>query len=295
MNISINESATYYLNNLSKSCNMNEPHILCPPQAQFLYSNDDKLYMKIAKGPFIYQKELIEIIEIKDALLGKYEKTGVFSPRVFAESQNSIPLHLSTQCIIVAEIKNDFDLAILDAMIDNKYYKGEYDSVWVTKKEIHIGQKILVMSRRVGGWDGSPEQPVIELLGAGGHVPCLWNGKVFSAIDAVENLQKEFSEELKFNITNSSFVYLGGFHNKVSNELVLLYCAFLNISDLPSIQNSALNNTKENINGIYLGDFDEIINMYLYDATHFAGGEEAKKSNFPSQTTLMSRIRSIIH
>lgn len=294
--MNINVDATWHLNCLVQNHNGMGGGIFCPKNAEFIYTNNNMLYMRTGKDDFVYQKELIQIINIKNESMGEYEFTGVLAPRVFAELQNSIPLHLSTQCIVVAEIKNEYDTAFVKSMISTvRYSENNYDTFWITNNEFYLGQKILIMNRRIGGWDGSPERPVIELLGAGGHVPCMWDGKKFSQIGLIQNLQKEFLEELKFKVSESSFIYLGGFHNKISNELVLLYCVNINISDLQDIQNNALNNQKENISGIYLGDFEAVINMYLKDATYFAGGEKAKSTNFPTQNNLMTRIRSIIY
>ena len=39
--------------------------------------------------------------------------------------------------------------------------------------EVRSGDRIFIFNRRVGGWDGSPERPVVEFLGAGGHVPSI--------------------------------------------------------------------------------------------------------------------------
>lgn len=292
----MNKEATKYLNNLKRVTDTkHSTGILCPLDASFLYTNDNKLYMKTNNNDYIYQKELIQIIDIKDSVLGKYFDTGLVAPRKYAESLSYIPLHLNTQCIIVSKIQNSSDVSLINKIInETRYGKGDYDKIWVSDKTAQINQNIIIMNRRIGGWDGNKDAPVIELLGAGGHVPCLWNGTCFKAINAIDNLKKEFMEELKYNVTSSRLIYIGGFHNTVSNELVLLYMLYIDISDLVIIQNNALYNTSENINGIYIGDFSDIMRSYLINATHFAGGERAKQTNFPSQPMLMEKIKSIL-
>ena len=294
MDAKVNLKATQYLNSLARSSRENR-RIICPEGAEFLYTDNHKVYMKTGEEEFTYQKELIEIICIKNELSGEYKGTGIIAPRVYAESQQRIPMHLSTQCIILTQVKDENDIFDLNKMIENvKYSDNKYDSFWLTGSSLHLGQRLLVMNRRIGGWDGSPEHPVIELLGAGGHVPCVWDGKKFASMNLLQNLHKEFAEELRFKVSSSSFLYLGGFHNTVSNELVLLYCVHINVSDLQMIQKNAYNNIKENINGIYLGEFDEVLELYKKDASNFAGGETAKSTNFPMQKNLMERIRSTL-
>lgn len=53
-------------------------------------------------------------------------------------------------------------------------------------------------------------------------------------------------------------------------------------------------NIEEDLAGIYIGYFDEIISMYLEDASSFAGGNKAKPSNFPSQNVLMEKVKTYL-
>lgn len=284
----VDVEATKFLNN-------RRDIIMSRPNSELVFDQDNKLYLKDENGELLSQKELIEIIEIKDALLGEYLSTGYFAPRKYAESLDVIPTHLSTQSIILCKIEDVNDLnSILGLINSAEYDKTEYDQFWIGKCEPAIGQNIIIMNRRVGGWDGSKDRPVIELLGAGGHVPCVWNGTTFESMDLKENLKKEFEEELKLDISEEDIAYLGGFHNTFSNELVLLFAMTIKATQISEIQKKTLNNFEENTDGVYMGEFNDVMQQYLENATPFAGGEASKSTNFPSQEMLMKKIREYL-
>ena len=78
---------------------------------------------------------------------------------------------------------------------------------------MHINDVICIFNRRISGWDGSIERPVIELLGAGGHLQSIWNSESqhFISRSLINNLQKEFSEEIGIKLTSNDVNVIGGF------------------------------------------------------------------------------------
>ena len=82
----------------------------------------------------------------------------------------------------------------------------------------------------------------------------------------------------------------GGFHNTKSNELVVLCGAFVSSNNIEAIYNNAKNNFQENIDGVYVGNFEEVMSIYAKNAEFFAGGEKTRSSNFPSQEKLMRKV-----
>lgn len=245
------------------------------------------------------QKDLLSYIKIINPLNLEYVDMGVLMPRTYAESLYPIPEHISVQCLIFSIIDSDTASFINEKNKSKIYGKTSYDKFIIstmTDKAFKKGDVVYVMNRRVGGWDGSIDRPVIELLGAGGHLATYWDETInkFVSANFIENLQREFCEELKISISKENFSVFGGFHNKKSNELVVLCGAFINGVDIKSIFENTQNNIDEDIAGIYIGDFDEIISMYLMDAEPFAGGNKAKATNFPSQPDLMAKVSQYI-
>lgn len=240
-------------------------------------------------------RDLLRIIDIIEPINIKYNTTNVLAPRTFAESLNPIPPHISIQCILLSKVQKNDVQGIIDLIEQTSYGRTAYDNIWVSKtasyKEIKAGSLLYIMNRRVGGWDGSIERPVIELLGAGGHVGVDDNLAMIAPIDTVIS---EINEEIGIEVTESNVKVFGGFHNKISNELVILCGAFLPSNKILSIQEYALNNYEQDIDGIYLGFLQEVMSLYLENSIPFAGGEKAKPSNFPSQIDLMQKVYEYI-
>lgn len=158
------------------------------------------------------------------------------------------------------------------------------------------GDKLCIFNRRVGGWDGSHERPVIELLGAGGHVPMIWDeqNSKFHPLSIKENLRKEIYEELGISIIEKNILIFGGYKNEITHELVVLSGIEINDLYLPYIQEYAIQNIDEDTMGIYLGTFEEVIECYRYNPEPFAGGSKTAPCNFPSQLELMNRVLRVL-
>lgn len=155
---------------------------------------------------------------------------------------------------------------------------------------------IYLMNRRIGGWDGSIEKPVIELLCSGGHLPTIWDEqtKLFKTLNPKELLVREVSEELGISIFPEKIIQLGGFHNKVSNEFVILCAVFVDYNQLTDMIKCSKGNISENIDGIYMGIFEDVMDLYNLNPDFFAGGKKAKDSNFSSNPKLMKQIEQIL-
>jgi ADP-ribose pyrophosphatase YjhB (NUDIX family) len=244
-------------------------------------------------------KDLIEIIVVEDAIAGSYAHTGVLVPRTFAESLQNIPLHLTTQAIIFTKPDEHTSSDLFKMSRDYSYGCTGSDRLWLGE---HIPQKfdkndtLMVLNRRIGGWDGSPENPVIELLGAGGHVPVVWDARIsnFRSLTPEEALIKEIHEEIGLAEQDYDLVFVGGFINSVTSELVILFSVMIPWRSVVEIQAAAYGNYSENIDGLYVGKFKDVINMYEESASLFAGGLRAKETNFPSNIKIMSCIDHIL-
>lgn len=134
------------------------------------------------------------------------------SPRTFAESLTPIPQHMSIQCILLTKVQENDIQDIVNLIEKTSYGRTEYDNIWVSKeasyKDIKDGSLLYIMNRRVGGWDGSIERPVIELLGAGGHVGVDENLVMIAPIDVVIS---EIREEIGIEIASSQVKVLEDF------------------------------------------------------------------------------------
>lgn len=241
-------------------------------------------------------KDLLRIVDIRDAENVLYQEYNLLVPRVYAEGLSPILPHRSCQCIMLYRITND-GLDIIRNYVDNTLYgKTEYDKPWIGKidsyNNLKVGDMIYIMNRRVGGWDGSKDRPVIELLSAGGHIPSIYNSNtgMFETMDEISLLKKEILEEMKIDINEKDINILGGFHNKISNELVTLCLMELSQEQLKEVLNNALGNISENIDGIYLGRFEEVMKIYRNNPSWFAGGEASLDSNFTSNENLVKKI-----
>ena len=102
------------------------------------------------------------------------------------------------------------------------------DCFWLhcskSTSELNTNDVICIFNRRISGWDGSLDRPVIELLGAGGHLQSVWEpqNKQFVSRSVISNLQKEFSEEIGIKLTAKDVNIIGGFINSKTYELVIL-------------------------------------------------------------------------
>lgn len=240
--------------------------------------------------------DLIRVIEIKDALSACYKKTNVLTPLLYAEHLPSILWHITTQSILFTRISERTIKWIRETDRTAPYGKHRFDKFWLpccgASENIKKGEVLCILNRRVAGWDGSLERPVVELLGAGGHLPMIWQreDKRFEALSVEENLIKEAREELHLSISKNDITVFGGYKNDITHELVILAGIMVDDRCLPSMQEYAVKNIDEDTCGIYLGRFDEVVRCYLKDAEYFAGGTDAAKTNFPNNVRLMEKV-----
>ena len=296
-----NKAATSKLNSLKKITFEQtdikyEENVLLYIENSKLFYNADKIYSEDGKN----LKDLLRVIRIIDPLDLRYECTNVLVPRVIAENHTLIPQHISVQSLFFHKVSS-FNLEKLKKIIlSTNYNKTAYDNMWIgherSLSSLKENDLIYLMSRRTGGWDGSIERPVIELLCSGGHLPTVWDAqtKSFKTLDPTELLTKEIGEELGISISPEQIVQLGGFHNEVSNELVILCALFVDYNQLMDMIKNSKGNVSENIDGIYMGIFEDVMNLYDLNPNFFAGGEKAKSSNFPSNSKLMKKIKKIL-
>jgi len=280
------------IQDISESVNNPNQVLLLPEEVEIDFSEKDMIITKGLGKLDKKEKDLLTVIKNIDESEGKYEETNILSPRTYLESLVPIPKHLTVQGIIILKVDEDFKDIVSKLKGKFDYAKHEADNLWIGKPltEIKQSDTIILMNRRVGGWDGSEERPVIELLGAGGHVGSVFNQTTqrFTIPNPVEIIKIECEEEIGLKPSNLS--QLGSFFNTVSSELVLLFGIEIESKELIEIQNKAWNNIAENTNGIYLGEIKSVMNNYLEDATYFAGGEKAKPTNFPSNDILMNNV-----
>ena len=207
----------------------------------------------------------------------------------------NIPWHLNTQGILFTKVSQKTIEWIKSEIKANRYRKHEFDRFWLpfckNINEVKEGDVLCVFNRRVAGWDGSHERPVIELLGAGGHLPTIWDSEkeCFKELEFKENFQKEFTEELGGKIDKKDIVIFGGYQNDATHELVVLCGIEIKDEELMSLQEYAIQNIDEDTEGIYLGTFPETIDYYRKNPVPFAGGEKAAPYNFPNRKELMER------
>lgn len=240
------------------------------------------------------QKDLIEVIQINDALTCSHIKTGVLSPRTYVESLQPIPIHAVAAAVLITIPPAGFASEVQQIAKSYEYNRQPYDKFWIGNAidDETKPQPVIVMNRRIGGWDGSPNRPVIELLGAGGHVPVIWDGEKYESLTAEQTLRREALEEI--GLSDPDIRVLGGYYNQMTAELVMLHAIFIKWEMLSALQAVAYGNVEENLDGLYLGFFEETMRHYCADAGCFAGGEGAKLTNFPLQDELMDRARGLI-
>lgn len=274
-----------------------ENSILLPETIELFYLDTGAVETKGLGKLDSKNKDLLRLISIENSLDGKFSYSNTYSPRTYAENLVNIPLHLTVQGLILCKASDNFQDIVNQIENQYQYAKTEYDNFCVTdSNEIKKDSNILIMNRRVGGWDGSIERPVIELLGAGGHVPTIFNESLstFETLTPIDTIIKEAQEEIGISLNESDVQFLGGFHNQISSELVLLYGIFIKESTIPDLQKKSYGNLEENIDGLYVGHFNEVMSVYRKDASNFAGGEKAKLTNFPTQIELMNRIELLL-
>lgn len=241
--------------------------------------------------------DLIRVIEVTDALDIKYKKTNVLTPLLYAEYLPDILWHITTQGMLFTKVSKQTIEWIESTDKTAPYGKHSFDKFWLpcceSFESIHEGDVLCIFNRRVAGWDGSPERPVVELLGAGGHLPTVWQEatKQFAALSIEENLLKELREELGLVISENDISIFGGYCNEVTHELVILAGLMLDDALLPAIQEYAVKNIDEDTHGIYMGKFDDVIRYYKKNPTPFAGGAKAAPTNFPNNEELMQRVQ----
>lgn len=135
---------------------------------------------------------------------------------------------------------------------------------------------LCIFNRRVAGWDGSHERPVIELLGAGGHLPTIWDSEneCFRELEFKENFHKKITEELGGKVDKKDIVIFGDYQNDATHELVILCGIEIKEEELKSLQEYVIQNIDEDTEGIYLGTFPKTIEYYRKNPAPFAGEEK---------------------
>jgi len=297
-------NAQKYLGEMPRIHNFNEQYnydcdvFLLPAGIDFNYNTECMIEVygindKIDGRPH----DLVQIIKIIDALNIKYEKTNVLTPLLYAEYLPDILWHITTQGILFTRVSNQTIKWIKETNKTAPYNKHSFDKFWLPCcrpiEDIREGDVLCIFNRRVSGWDGSPERPVVELLGAGGHLPTVWQPTLgqFKALSIEENLMKEVHEELGLTISTDDISIFGGYSNTVTHELVILAGIIVDDFYLPTIQKYAVQNIDKDTHGIYMGKFEDVIHYYKENPTPFAGGAKAAPTNFPNNEALMKRVR----
>lgn len=296
------EKAERYINNLIRIGSIveaekyNERVFLLPDNIEFSLKEGDLVKTKgLGEKWDSRELDLIYPIKLEDALNLKFEYTNVLTPLAYAESCSDKPWHITTQSILFSKVTTESIEWIKEENSKNKYGRHEFDNFWLSfsksLKELAEGETVAIFNRRVNGWDGSYDRPVIELLGAGGHLPVVWDDDInsYKPLSFEDNLIKEVKEELNLDIVKSDIVIFGGFSNVVTHELVVLCGVKIDDKLLPDIQSYAEKNIDIDTEGIYIGTFNEVIQYYRENPTPFAGGEKSAPYNFPNNLKLMNR------
>lgn len=239
--------------------------------------------------------DLIRSIKQINSTEFNFEFTNILTPLAYAESLKVKPMHITTQSVLFTKISSVGLDWIKSENEKNIYAKHKYDKFWLPFSmpldAVNPGDIICIFNRRVNGWDGSLERPVIELLGAGGHLPVVWDNTkgIFEPLSIKENLQKEVEEELNLKVSETDIIIFGSFPNPITFELVILCGIKIDEKLLPKIQRYAYQNIDDDTKGIYMGTFAEVINFYRQNPAPFAGGKKSAPFNFPNNKTLMDR------
>jgi hypothetical protein len=280
------------------SANYGETSLLLPMTADLEYTVRDTVRTHgLGEALDSSEKELVSIIRILDPLNAKFEDLGIITPRNYVHSLSEGAPHVVAQAIVYFgwDEQSAHEVSALNAHYQYGIRPG--DQLWqstTSLKDVSPGAICLVMNRRVGGWDGSPQRPVVELLAGGGHAKTIWvdSSGEFQMQSVMQTLCQELDEELGFGVRADELSVLGGFQNHVTNELVVLAALRIEPASLAPMQEHAYGNLGENVDGLYLGLFDEIMRAYQDDASYFAGGERSKPTNFPSDAPLMKAIKA---
>lgn len=242
-------------------------------------------------------RDLVRILDrVDDALNLKYTYTNVLTPLMYAEDQKDILWHITTQGILYTRVTDNIISWISKTNSLSQYGMHDMDRLWLPCNQpletLKDGDVIGIFNRRVAGWDGSHDRPVIELLGAGGHLPTIYDSinNRFGELSVVENMNKEASEELGTSISSESLTVFGGYINSVTHELVILVGVEVECNLLPIMQEYAFKNLDEDTKGIYLGRITDVMNDYREHPEPYAGGAKTALTNFPNQDKLMEKV-----
>lgn len=299
------EEATHYLKGLKRiksveeGMQYSEDVLLLPDNVDIVV--DERSNIRIigfAKSEKIKAKDLLRIIEVEEPRGMQYRETNVLSPSMYVHSLQEKPWHITTQGFLVTRISDKTKAFIKEEKerLKNYYGKHELDCLWLPcskqLSDVENEELVCIFNRRVSGWDGSIDRPVVELLGAGGHLQTIWDdqNKRFRSRSFESNLMKEFDEEIGLEIEDKDIMCIGGFVNDKTQELVIFSCIFIDETDIPGIQKYALNNLAEDTDGIYLGTFLETMHYYRENPEYFAGGVKAAKTNFPNNDYIVNKI-----
>ena len=305
MDIKVNVAATDYLRQLNRvslvemGAQFKEDVLLLPENIDVIVDeNSNVRTVGLDKSKDIKAKDLLRIIEVKNAQHLDYKELNVLSPSVYVHSLQEKPWHITTQGFLVTRIDQSIIeyINVESKRLKDHYSRHEMDRFWLPcskpLNQITDDDLVCIFNRRISGWDGSFDRPVIELLGAGGHLQSLWdeNEKRFKNRSFSDNLMKEFGEEIGLEISDSDIQCIGGFKNNSTKELVVFSCVFIDCMKIPAIQKYALDNLDEDTDGIYLGTFKETIDYYRKNPIFFAGGVEAAETNFPNNEYIVNNI-----
>lgn len=299
------EEATQYLKGLKRvksveeGMQYSEDVLLLPDNIDVVVDDNCNIRtIGFDKSKDIKAKDLLRVIEVKDAKSMQYRETNVLAPSVYVHSLQEKPWHITTQGFLVTRISEKTKEFIMEEKqrLKNYYGKHELDCFWLPCSKLLSDVKneelVCIFNRRISGWDGSIDRPVVELLGAGGHLQTIWDdkNKCFRCRSFESNLMKEFDEEIGLEIKDEDIRCIGGFVNDKTQELVIFSCIFIDETDIPGIQKYALNNLAEDTDGIYLGTFLETMHYYRKNPEYFAGGVKAAKTNFPNNDYIIGKI-----
>lgn len=283
---------------LGALCPAAQQQLLVPDGVDVFYDKASGLVTTRGLGELdSVSKHFMEIIVVEDALNARFRQTGIFTPRTYKDSLPVKPQHLVAQAVVMTKATPQTGPDIARLAAEAPYGRTTHDKLWLGRSpldNIPTGMPLMLMNRRTGGWDGSVERPVIELFGAGGHVAGLYDearGR-FASMTPEDTIVKEAEEELKVALSLSQLVKFGGYYNRYTCALVVVFGVFLEWDTIPNIAIRSLGNMGENTDGIYIAPFEDVMALYAADASAFAGGEAAKPTNFPSDTLLMQRIRA---
>lgn len=276
------------------------PVLLLPDGVDIEYLPSDNVRTQGLGSADSKQKELVTIVTVEDPLLASFGPLDVIAPRTYVDGLPDPPCHVVAQALMYFRWDDQTAAMVDETQRTYEYGVCDRDVLWrstAPPREVTAGTACLVMNRRVGGWDGSPDRPVVELLAGGGHVKTIWDDaqQRFGMMSIEDTLLAELQEELGYRPPDDALHRIGGFVNQLTKELVVLAALEVAAADIPAIQAAAYGNVDENIDGLYLAPFDEVMLDYLQDGSTYAGGEAAKVSNFPSDPNLRPLIAKRLH